>query len=241
MEVDISKVLAYEIKKELADQYFGFRKLIEEDKQDLDSKVHYYNRSIVQMVCLDFVRMYILLKDPALVSDFLQLTGVDEEIFYDPYIPESLTLRARAFHKFPMRGLTRAGRFQNLVFDSYEQLVDRVQEYRELFGDLLESEKLIREEIEVFYRKNDIGNIMGFLRSLNGSVSLGTGLEAPVEVGAAENLEGKLRVEPPTPIVHNLPIIPPLPPLSQIRRRMKRLAEQAYAAHGERFEIPPLK
>lgn len=32
MTSDISNFLNYEIKKELADRYFGFRKLIEEDK-----------------------------------------------------------------------------------------------------------------------------------------------------------------------------------------------------------------
>ena len=35
MEHDIAKVLSYEIKKELADRYFGFRKIIEDDKEDL--------------------------------------------------------------------------------------------------------------------------------------------------------------------------------------------------------------
>lgn len=240
MDIDISKVLAYEIKKELADRYFGFRKLIEEDKNTLDQKVKHYSRSIVQQICMDFVRLYILLKDPTLVKNFMIVAGIEDDLFYDPYIPESLTIRARVFHNFPVRGLTKAGRFQNLMFDSYEQLVEHVEQYREIFGELLESEELLKEEIAIFYQKNDITNIMGFLRSLDGAASLGTGLEAPIEPGAADSLANKLRVEPPEPITRFLPVIPPLMPLAQIRKKMKLLSEQALQSHGGRFEIPSL-
>ena len=54
MDVDISKVLAYEIKKEIADRYFGFRKLIEEDKNALARLIHKQSITIEQKIVVDF-------------------------------------------------------------------------------------------------------------------------------------------------------------------------------------------
>ena len=39
MDLDIAKVMAYEIKKEMAERYFGFRRLIEEDKEKLAAQI----------------------------------------------------------------------------------------------------------------------------------------------------------------------------------------------------------
>jgi len=39
MTHDIDQMLSFEVKKEIADRYFGFRKLIEEDIQDYDDQV----------------------------------------------------------------------------------------------------------------------------------------------------------------------------------------------------------
>ena len=70
-----------------------------------------------------------------------------------------------------IRGLTRAGRFKNLVFDAYERLVAHVEHYRENLEEIETSRETINAEIELFYRKNDIGNIMGFLRAMEGGGS----------------------------------------------------------------------
>ena len=85
MEPDISKVLSYEIKKELADRYFGFRKLIEEDKQAFHREVRHCALTLEQKIGLDLALLYILLHDEDLIQRFLERTGLEEKIFYDPY------------------------------------------------------------------------------------------------------------------------------------------------------------
>ncbi len=228
MEQDIAKILSYEIRKELADRYFGFRKLIEEDKQALDEQVRFQTITIEQQICLDLVRIYILLKDKELIDKFLDLTGLAEDMYYDQYVIESPTIRQRVFATVKARGLTKAGRFVNLVLDSYDRLVAHVEKYREKFGELLESQETIEEEIRLFYQKNDLGNIMGFLRSLDTAGIDKASLEAGGGLSSTEELEKKLRVEPPRPIGQLLPLIPPLVPLRQIRKKLKNLAKQAY-------------
>jgi len=231
MEADIAKVLAYEIKKELADRYFGFRKLIEEDKSALDRSIRQYSITIEQKIGLDLSRIYILLGDEELIREFLDMTGLEEQFFYDPYILESPTIRKRVFEGVRVRGITRARRFRNLILDAYEALAGHIQEYREKFEEMLESEELIKEEIKLFYQKNDLGDIMGFLRGLDSSPSFGSGLDAGPGMVSPGRLEEKMRVEPPLPIEQVLPVIPPIMPPAKIRKKLKQLADQAFLRH----------
>jgi hypothetical protein len=233
---DIAKILTYEIKKELADRYFGFRKLIEQDKEKLEKQIRHATLTIEQRICLDLARIYILLGDEKMIQEFLDLTGLEKKIFYDPYLLESLTIRKRVFQGVRSSGFTMASRYKNLLLDSYETLVKHVAIYHQDFGELLEARETIEEEIKLFYRKHDLGNIMSFLRSLDYSSSSAA---APLVPGSGlthgVSLEDKLRVTPPNPLDQSLPIIPRLIPLSQIRRPLKRLAARAYKLRVERF------
>ena len=151
MVVRIDEVLAYEIKKDIADRYFGFRKFIEEDKLDLESKIRQYSFILEKRISFDLVRLYILLKDEELILSFLDLTPFDENFFYDPYLMESQTIRQRVFEGIKIRGLFKSGRFENLFFDCYERLEDNTARYRSNFEELQEINETIAEEIKIFY------------------------------------------------------------------------------------------
>ena len=235
MDIDISKILTYEIKKELADRYFGFRKLIEEDKKELVRAIRQQSITTEQSIVIDLARLYTILKKPELIEIFLQLTGLDEAIFYDEYMTSSPTIRARVFAGVKARGLTRKGRFKNLFLGCYEMLVDHVDTYREKFGQLLEDRELISEEIEVFYRKNDIDSILGFLRNLDDPGN--QMMAGPTPVFGTDSLQKKMQVTSPAPVESFLPIFPPLVPLPRIKKQMKKLAEQALINHPDGFEL----
>ncbi len=239
MEPTIEKALAYEIKKEIADRYFGFRKLIEEDKLDLKEKVKQHSRILEKRICFELVRIYILLQDENLIQEFINLTGWEEKLYYDPYLTESPTIRDRVFDKIPKKGLTKSGRFKNLLMDCYERLVIHVEQYRESLLELQESYDTIDAEIKLFYKKNDIGNIMGFLRNLDACGS-DESLPRCIEAGLTDSFDKKMRLEPPEPVEQFLPTIPPLIPLPNIRKQLKKLVEKAYKLHGDRFldELP---
>ena len=226
MEADIAKVLSYEIRKEVADRYFGFRKLIEEDSQDLQRKMKHQSRTAEQAVGHALTRIYILLGDEGLIHDFLQVVGLEERMFYDPYLLESPTLRARALEGLRARGFTRARRFKNLLLDSYELLEESVAVYRERFDELEDNLATIKEEISIFYRKNDLGNIMQFFRSMDGGHD--SSLFGGIQSGVSDKLESTLRIDPPSPIEQSLPLIPPLMPLKSVAKQLKQLAERAY-------------
>lgn len=235
MDIDISKVMTYEIRKEMAERYFGFRKLIEEDKQALAAAIRQQNLTTEQKIGIDLARIYTILKDRELIERFLELSGLAEPIFYDEYMITSPTIRGRIFTGIKVRGLTRAGRFTKLLLGCYELLVDHVDLYREKFGQLLEDRDLISEEIKIFYRKNDIETILGFLRSLDEQGN--EMLAGPAEIGRSESLRKKMQVLPPGPVESSLPILPPLVAMPIIRRELKKLAEQALKGHPDGFTL----
>lgn len=235
MDIDISKVMAYEIKKEMAERYFGFRKLIDDDKLKLAVLVRRQTVNSEQRIVWDLARIYILLKEQRLIKRFLALTGLEEELFYDEYLVSSPTIRARVFAGIESRGLTRAGRFKNLLLNCYDQLVADVDAYREKFAELLDTREFISAEIKLFYQKNDLSSMLGFLRQLDGDDN--AGLAGPVVARVGEDMESKLKVEPPEAIEHHLPVIPPLVPPGRIRGELKKLAEESFKLHPDGFDV----
>lgn len=238
MTSDISQFLNFEIKKELADRYFGFRKLIEHDKAALEKDIYHCNRTVGQRIVYDLNRIYIMLQDEELIRRFLELTGLEEKFYYDPYILTSPTLRLRIFTGVKTHGLTAAGRFKHLLTQIYEQLSLDVENYREKYAELLDSQETIEEEIKIFYRQNDISAIMGFLRSMDAG-DTSANLEGGIDSGFSENIDKKMRLAPPVQVQRELPVIPPLVPLPQIKKELKKLAEAAFPLHRQGFQLPP--
>ena len=228
---NIHEVLAYEIKKEIADRYFGFRKLIEDDKLDFAEKTRQYSFILEKRISFDLIRIYIVLKKEDLIHRFLSLTGLPTNLFYDPYLTQSNTIRQRVFSGVHIHGLTHAGRFKNMVFDCYERLETHVVEYRTKFDELKKYQENINEEIETFYRQNDLGSIMGFLKTLGDPNKAGS-MEGGMEIGMTQNMEAKMHIAPPLPPEHYLPVIPSLPPMASIKGVLKSIIRSAYEDHG---------
>jgi len=238
MTSDISQFLNYEIKKELADRYFGFRKLIEEDKALLEKDIYHHTRTVGQRIVFDLNRIYIMLQDEELIRRFLAITGLEEKFYYDPYILTSPTLRTRIFTGVKTWGLTASSRFKHLFMETYEQLTLDVAAYREKYAELVDDQETIEEEIKIFYRKNDISTIMGFLRAMDAS-DTGGSMEGPIDTGFSEYIDRKMRVGPPVQVSIEIPPIPPLVPLPQIKKELKKLAEAAFPLHQDGFQLPP--
>ena len=229
MDEDINKFLTFEVKKEMADRYFGFRKLIEDDIQDYDDQVLASLPRLEQKIGFDLVRLYILLKDVTLIHEFFHLIGLQQMIFYDPYFSESPTIRKRVFAGQRIRGLTRASRFKNMVFDTYEKLAEDIIEYQDNMMKLADERETIVEEIRLFYQKHDLGTMMDFLRSLEGSGHYMSGsMAGGLHPQTGTSLENKMRVQPPPPVDQLLPVIPTVTPLGEIKWSLKKIIERAY-------------
>ncbi|MDH3346766.1 MAG: hypothetical protein OEM02_01515 [Desulfobulbaceae bacterium] len=234
MEQNIEDVLTLEIKKQIADRYFGFRKLIEEDIKEYDNQVLNSSARLERIIGFEFVRMYILLKDEKLIQSFLKLAGQQYLPFYDPYLTESPTIRKRLFSGLKLRGFTNGGRFKNLVFDTYDALSNQVEVYRKNIALLSDDWENIAEEIEVFYKQNDISSIMSFLRTLDGDTSYRSGsMEGGINPENNQRLEQKMKVRPPRRVEEQLPEFSSMPQLSAIKKQLKNISSEAYDLHDE--------
>lgn len=232
MHEDIHDILALEVKKEMADRYFGFRKLIEEDIREYDNQVLTSFLRLEQKIGFDLVRLYILLKDENLIHEFFQLAGLDQLIFYDPYLPESPTLRKKVFAGQKIRGFTRARRFRNMVFDTYEVLCEDISHYRQNMQQLASERENIAEEIQHFYHKHDLGVMMDFLRGLDGGGYQAGNMEGGLVTLAGASLDQKMKVQPPPPVDELLPVLPPIVPLASLKAPFRDIAARAFIAQG---------
>jgi len=231
METDISKALTYQVKKEIADKYFGYRKIIEEDKNALENARKKLETFYEKKIGRDLVRLYSLICDKKLIEYLMNLLGWQGLPFYDDYVVQSETIRAALLKDMDGHGWTDSGRFKNLVLDSYKRLFKDSQHYHEKYEEIVEEAQIINEEIRQFKEKFSLDEIMSFMRSLDYSGEASEILERNVESYDVSELEEKLSITPVGDAYTLVPQIPDLPEPDHIKSELKALAEKAFEIH----------
>ncbi|MGE4560426.1 MAG: hypothetical protein AB7E77_09505 [Desulfobulbus sp.] len=227
----MEEMLSLEVKREIAERYFGFRKMIEDDSQLYNEHVHAAYRQLENEVGFDLVRLYILLHREALIRDFFRITGFRDAIFLDPYLLQSAPIRRRLFKGQLIHGFTRHLRFNHLFFDIYLRLEQGLENYASTLNQLAGEGKAIVEEIEVFQRKNDLGSMMSFLRRLDSSD--GDSMSGELSPMRDTYLEDKMRIQAPSGAEALLPAFPLLPPLKTCKGELTDLLDKAYAQQNQ--------
>jgi len=222
----IDHLLSLEVKKEIADRYFGFRKVIEEDTQAYLENIQKLSAEFEQIVTTDFRRLHSLLGDD-LFKDFLRLCSLPEDLFADTS-RTSPAERRKLFADNHIRGFTRKGCLRNMFFDAYADLYRHLVDYTTSYRNLQEDHQTICEQIKIFYRKNDISTIFHFLRGLESGHG---GEDLGFNSTSSDELEKKMQIEPPPPVEEMLTYIPQPPPEKSIRGELKKLVVKACRRH----------
>lgn len=236
---DFAKSLAFEVKKEIAERYFGFRKIIEEDSNEYQTEVINFALELETKIGFDLLRIYALLRENHLIQRFYKITKLGEVLFFDSYVCNSPTIRARLFENQEVRGFFRKSRFSNMFFDVYKTLRIHVDEYRSRLAALIEDHEVIEEEIKLFYQKNDISGIMLFLRNLDGATGGSSSMAGGIESDGTVSMEQKMRIQPPQSVEKYLPILQAIPEPSAIKNELKNLVDQAYEKQPD-FDLKDL-
>jgi hypothetical protein len=234
MSYDIAAALNIEIKKEMADRYFSFRTLIENDTKALSQAVA-ATVEIEQVVIIDLTRLYLLLHDEELIDNFIQLSGLETHYYFDPYILSSATIKKRMFQDLSVWGLTWKGRFSKIFLNCYDDLCKHIDIFRGLREELYTEQEIIGETIDLFYRQNDISSMLGFFRSLESTSLMGSSMQGGMNTGFDESLEKKMRINRPDLVDGKISALPPLVPAEQIKSQLKQLASKAYSHHPTDF------
>lgn len=226
---DISKALVYELKQDIANRYFGFRKQIETESHQYLAKLHSVDEKYTDNIVMAMQRMHCLLQNDQLFTTFIRFTGIPESIgsFHtDPQSPEQWQ---RLFAKLRGKGFTRKKRFRNLVDIVYRLLADAVDTYRKIFVELEEEREDICNEIKRFYHMNDLSGILNFLREIDNPDSMHSSLlYANSPTLAGQKMEEDLRISPPPAATTRMPLLPQLPPLETAKPTLDSLAAQAF-------------
>ncbi len=230
---DFAQTLAFEVKKDIAERYFGFRKIIEKDSDDYQKDIISSALLLETKIGFDLLRIYALLQEDVLIEQFYRLTNLGDVLFFDSYVTTSHTIRKRLFEDQKVRGFFRKSQFSNMFFDVYESLRDHVNDYRNRIAMLAEDHNVIEEEIKLFYQKNDISGIMLFLRNLDGDSGTSGTMSGGIEGNSAISMEQKMRLQPPQPVEKFLPVLKEIPPPSAIKSELKSLINQAYKQQPE--------
>ncbi len=227
---DISKILTFEVKKEIADRYFGFRKIIEEDTHSYQEDIIQSSFYLEDKIGIDIVHIFNLLHSEDLIQAFFQLVKLPDRLFLDSHLNKSERIKKNLFSGRSIRGITRKGCIKNMFFDTYEELYNHINEYQSTLKKLSEDQATIREQINLFYKKNDISDILNFLRSFEVySQSHLSHLDLDTGLNSTQDLNDKMRLHPPPAVEKLLPIIPAIPPLKKVRPMLKKLISTAHA------------
>lgn len=227
---NIENILTLEVKREIANRYFGFRRIIEEDTENYLTEVRATAKHLEKTVGHELVRIYHLLDRQDLLSRFFSLTGLPEGLFQDAYI-NTEPVKSEIIAQQNFRGITRKRCLRNIFFDAYDRLHSAIIAHREICDALEEEQKTIGEQIRLFYRKNDINTIFHFLRGLD-STTMDLGSTA-ITNEYSGSLEAKLQIESPPPVEDLLPQLPAIPPLKKLRKDLKALVSKAYDLHSD--------
>ena len=225
---DFAKTLAFEVKKDIAERYFGFRKIIEDNSNDYQKEIISSALLLETRIGFDLLRIYALLRDDELIKQFYKLTNLGDILFFDSYVNNSPTIRKRLFEDQKTTGFFRKSRFTNMFLEVYKSLSHHVDNYRTRIASLVENHDVIKEEINIFYQKNDISGIMLFLRNLDGDSSTYGTMSGSLESGGAISMENKMRLHAPEPVEKFLPVLEAIPDPSSIKSELKNLINSAY-------------
>ncbi len=225
---DFAQSLAFEVKKDIAERYFGFRKIIEDDSDAYQKEVINSALHLETKIGFDLLRIYALLQEDTLIKRFYDVTGLGKVLYFDSYVSGSPTIRKELLKGQEVRGLFRKTRFRNMFYDLYQILHGHVDEYRSRIISLIEERDIIEEEIKLFYQKNDISGIMLFLRNLDGSSGTSGTMAGGINSRGSISMEQKMRLTAPQPVEKFLPHLEPIPELTAIQAELLEIINQAY-------------
>jgi hypothetical protein len=229
---NFANAIAYEVKLEIANRYFGFRTRIENQSKDYLTRLQESGRELEAAIRLDLCRMQFLLREPRLFCSFAGLIGLSRDYALGLCSRQSFLQEQELFMTMRGEGFTRWRRFRGLATIVYHSLADNIAIYREMFLLFQEEHFEICQEIEKFQRGNDLSEILCFLRNLDSLDSERLKfLHSQTSLQSNNKLDHDLRLALPPPVTDYMVLLDLLPPFKEIKGQFADLLKQAFARH----------
>lgn len=224
---DISAALLYQVKKEIAERYFGTRKLIEEERAVLSEHVKVHKETAGKALFSVLGTIYKLLGCQEYIDEFWEITGTDPQNACERFPPE-IVGNYTCPPDLTTHGLTERGRYKNFIINCYKRLQIDARKYRQSYEDIMDECLLINEQMGRLRSSYNLDEILRFVRSIEDFGSLAGTLGENIVPNAHADLEAKLAIPKLECMGKEVAQVPVFPPLSQIKPRLKQLAGKAY-------------
>jgi hypothetical protein len=228
---DISAALAYQVKKEIAENYFGSRKILEEEREDL----HRQEKKL-QEVWSRTVR-------PNLVRICQSLIGKDETRAFLKLIQRGdlqniiqQELKAPAEVSSPVEcnlpfALTAKGKYKKMIYSLYQSARAQGDELWNEFQSWQKKVDLYNEDLDKFTTCYNLSDILSLIHSLENRDDLKGILGENTDPRTVPLLEEKLILRPINPSQEGEALLRPLPPLKEIQKPLDLLLGLTFQAY----------
>ena len=229
---DFANAIAFEVKQEIADRYFGFRTRIENQAKEYLAKLRDTSKEFTSRIQLDLCRMQFLLREPSLFRSFLHLIDLPLEEAINLCSRQASPKGQELFLAMRGEGFTRWRRFRGLAMLVYRSLAENITTYRDIYLLLQEEHTEICTEIDKFQHQNDLCDILSFLRNLDcPDTDRLKFLHSSSALQPGEAFARDLRIVPPAPVTEAMILLKPPPPLKEIKEQLTELLKQALVRH----------
>jgi len=228
---DITAALAYQIKKEIAENYFGTRKGLEEEREDLIRKGKKLEKVWEQEVLPILTRIYQLFvreEEGRAFLDLIKREDLLESIKQDPKdqgIQPSLLSGPLPF------ALTVKGKYKNLILALYRTAKANEDELLKELETLKKKAGLFHEDLAKFKSSYNLSDILSLINSIENRDDLKGVLGENTDPYAVPLLEEKLILRPLDFSNEGAAFLRPLPPMKEIQKPLKLLIDLAFHTH----------
>jgi hypothetical protein len=228
---DISAALAYQVKKEIAENYFGSRKALEEEREDLIRQEGILEKAWEQEVLTLLTGIYLLFIREEEGGAFLDLIKREDliESIEQGLKDQGINFSPRSC-PLPFT-LTAKGKYKKLIITLYQLARTKGDALWNEFRILQRKVSLFNEELTDFNSCYNLSDILSLIHSFENRDDLKGVLGENTDPRAVPLLEEKLMLRPLELGQEREALLRPLPPLKEIQGPLKLLIDLTFQGH----------
>jgi hypothetical protein len=233
---DIAAALAYQVKKEIAENYFGTRKAQEEEREDLLLQGKRLQKSWEEEVFPLLERIVQLLMEGNTGRTFGTL--IEREDLFGTRNSSRIEQEAKTalLSCSPPFALTARGRYKKLIITIYQMAVERGDFLAQKNNALQKRVDLFNEELARFQSSFNLLEILSFVKTIENRDDLKGILGNNSHPGALPDLEEKMTIKPLDLSREGGDFLRALPPLSRIKKPLEQLIDLTYPVYCSKIK-----
>ncbi|MEW6188213.1 MAG: hypothetical protein AB1585_21045 [Thermodesulfobacteriota bacterium] len=225
---DISAALAYQVKKEIAENFFGTRKILEEERCDLIGQRTEIIESWAERVQPLLRDLFRLLQEEEEGRSFLILIKREDLL---PLFRPPGDIRERPQTPMacpPSFALTARGKYRKWILALYQAAFSEAEALKERTQTLQKKTDLFNEDLKTFNASFNLTEVLSLINTLEGRDDLKGILGENSDPQAISLLEEKLALKPLDLSSAGPPFPPLLPAIEDIRKPLSLLIDLTF-------------